>query len=175
MRILRGLQIGVAIVIFTVATTFGYQHVVPNESSGHTKLFDTGRALLYGALMLLVPAVLRQISVGSPARGRRNPKPLKNGNDIATAPRLLECIRNRRSVFPRSYVDRPVSPETMGQLLEASMWAPYHGSVPIGREAMVDMQLRTLDYYDKHWRDVGWADGKHGTESEYKAWRQMTE
>lgn len=33
----------------------------------------------------------------------------------------------------------------------------------------------TLAYYDAHWRSVGWADGKHGSEEEYRAWRAMTE
>lgn len=47
-------------------------------------------------------------------------------------PPLLACVRNRRSVFPRDYAEgaEPVSREEMGRLLEASMWAPFHGSVP---------------------------------------------
>ena len=51
-------------------------------------------------------------------------------------------------------------------LLDAAMWAPYHGSVPpwrfvvLGRRAMVEMQRMTLRFYDAHWRDVGWANGR---------------
>ena len=61
------------------------------------------------------------------------------------------------------------------------MWAPYHGSVPpwrfvvLGRRAMVDMQRMTLDFYDQHWAETGWANGKRGTKAEYLKWRAMTE
>ncbi len=102
-------------------------------------------------------------------------------DDAAAPAPLLPCIRNRRSVFPRHYVPARVPRAVMQRLLEAGMWAPYHGSLPpwrfvvLGRRAMVDMQRRTLDYYDAHWREVGWAGGKHGTEEEYLAWREMTE
>merc|ERR1719231_2236945 len=40
---------------------------------------------------------------------------------------------------------------------------------------MVDMQRATLAYYDANWREVGWANGKHGTEADYLKWRSMTE
>ena len=69
----------------------------------------------------------------------------------------------------------------MDRILAASMWAPYHGSVPpwrfvvLGKRAMVDMQRMTLDFYDAHWSETGWANGKHGTRSEYLKWRAMTE
>lgn len=101
---------------------------------------------------------------------------------IKPAP-ILQCIRKRRSVFPRSY-DRnspDVSKAVMERLLEAAMWAPYHGSIPpwrfvvLGKNSMVDMQHLTLDYYDRNWRTVGWADGKTGNEKEYLKWRNMTE
>ena len=100
----------------------------------------------------------------------------------APAP-LLWCIRHRRSVMPRSYLKNGpgVSRATVERLLEAAMWAPFHGSVPpwrfvvLGKQSMVDMQRLTLEFYDKHWRTVGWADGKHGTAEEYAKWRDMTE
>ena len=94
---------------------------------------------------------------------------------------LLPCIRARRSVFPRSYVDRTIEPDTIKRLLEAAMWAPYHGSRPpwrfvvLGRSAMVEMQRLTLAYYEANWREVGWANGVHGTEAQYRAWAKMTE
>ena len=40
---------------------------------------------------------------------------------------------------------------------------------------MVEMQRMTLEYYDEHWRAVGWANGVRGTEAEYLKWRAMTE
>ena len=97
--------------------------------------------------------------------------------DKDTLPPLLECIPARRSVFPRSYITGSVSPQMMSRLLEAAMWAPYHGPVPpwrfvvLGREAMIDMQKVTLAFYDEHWREAG----KHGSKEEYDTWRQKTE
>ncbi len=107
-----------------------------------------------------------------------------DGPESPTAPpdaALLPCVRSRRSVFPRSYVDRAVERATVDRLLEAAMWAPYHGSRPpwrfvvLGRASMVEMQRMTLEYYDEHWRAVGWANGVRGTEAEYLKWRAMTE
>jgi hypothetical protein len=40
---------------------------------------------------------------------------------------------------------------------------------------MVEMQELTLQYYDKHWKDVGWGSGTRGTEEEYDKWRLMTQ
>ena len=45
----------------------------------------------------------------------------------------------------------------------------------LGREAIVEMQRVTLAYYDEHWREVGWANGKRGEEADYNKWRAMTE
>lgn len=94
---------------------------------------------------------------------------------------LLPSIRARRSILPRSYIARSVPRATMQRMLEAAMWAPYHGSVPpwrfvvLARQAMVEMQRRTLAFYDQNWREVGWANGKRGSEAEYLKWRRMTE
>lgn len=94
---------------------------------------------------------------------------------------LLQCIIQRRSVFAKNWIDQTVPEATMKRLLEAAMWAPYHGPVPpwrfvvLGRKSMVDMQLMTLAFYDAHWRDVGWANGKYGEEESYLKWRKMTE
>ena len=43
------------------------------------------------------------------------------------------------------------------------------------RQAMVEMQRMTLEFYDAHWREVGWANGLRGSEEEYLKWREMTE
>ena len=94
---------------------------------------------------------------------------------------LLPCIRARRSVFPRAYVPRTVERATVDLLLEAAMWAPFHGSRPpwrfvvLGRSALTEMQRLTLEYYDAHWREHGWGSGSRGSEAQYDAWRRMTE
>ena len=129
-------------------------------------------AVLIGGLFVVLAALVRSLTHRAKHAGSPTPE----------APvRLLDCIRARRSVFPRSYVQRDVPSSTVHNLLEAAMWAPYHGPVPpwrfvvLGRQAMVDMQRMTLAFYDEHWRETGWANGKRGTEQEYLKWRAMTE
>lgn len=126
-------------------------------------LLATVAALLAAGLVLLYlsPATDQQVS-------------------LAPVP-LLASVRARRSVLPRSYIARSVPRATMERMLEAAMWAPYHGSVPpwrfvvLARQAMVEMQRMTLAFYDQHWRDVGWANGNRGSEEQYLKWRAMTE
>ena len=135
---------------------------------------------LLGGLVLLVLA-LRARVLDSEKASEDQPGAYASKELLDEPVPLLECIRARRSVFPRSYVPRTVSAATMSRMLEAAMWAPFHGSVPpwrfvvLGRRAMVDMQQMTLEFYDAHWRTAGWANGKQGTEAEYLKWRQMTE
>eukprot|EP00746_Dinoflagellata_sp_MGD_P020457 gnl/MRDRNA2_/MRDRNA2_147697_c0_seq1.p1 gnl/MRDRNA2_/MRDRNA2_147697_c0~~gnl/MRDRNA2_/MRDRNA2_147697_c0_seq1.p1 ORF type:complete len:244 (+),score=38.69 gnl/MRDRNA2_/MRDRNA2_147697_c0_seq1:82-813(+) len=94
---------------------------------------------------------------------------------------VLPCIRKRRSMFPRDYIDEKIDASIVKCLLEAAMWAPFHGPrapwrfVVLGRNAMIEMQRMTLDFYDKNWQQTGWASGTHGSESQYQEWRAMTE
>jgi len=101
---------------------------------------------------------------------------------------VLAGIRNRRSIFPNSWNKNPepLDDSVIRSLLDAAMWGPFHGKnykgsqhpakfVVLGKQGMVDMQKMTLDYYDKNWQEVGWANGCTGTKEEYEAWRQMTE
>jgi nitroreductase len=98
---------------------------------------------------------------------------------VGPAP-LLQCITQRRSVFANNWIDRAVPEASLKRLLEAAMWAPYHGPVPpwrfvvLGRKSIVEMQSMTLAFYDAHWRDVGWACSKHGEEEDYLKWRKTT-
>jgi nitroreductase len=39
---------------------------------------------------------------------------------------LNELIRKRRAIFPNTYIDRPISRETIEQILENANWAPTH-------------------------------------------------
>lgn len=105
----------------------------------------------------------------------------KRGRASAKVFEVLPCIRARRSVFPRDYVRRMIQEGVVACLLEAAMWAPFHGPrapwrfVVLGPAAMVDMQRLTLSFYDRNWRQSGWASGTRGTEAEYQEWRAMTE
>ena len=115
---------------------------------------------------------------------RRQQKPeAEEAHEASEVPLLevLPCLRARRSVKPRDYVDGRVQTEVVTCLLEAAMWAPYHGPrapwrfVVLGREAMVKMQKLTLSFYDHNWQQTGWGPGTRGTQEEYQAWRAATE
>jgi nitroreductase len=100
---------------------------------------------------------------------------ISEGDSAEPAAPVLQCLRERQSVFARSFVDRSIDRSVVQSLLNAAMWAPYHGSVPpwryvvLGPNAFVEMQKKTLEYYDVHWRDH-W-----GTEEQYQTWRQRIE
>mgnify|MGYP002803607012 FL=1 len=95
--------------------------------------------------------------------------------------KLFPCIKARRSVFPRDYIDVKIDKEVVACLLEAAIWAPFHGPrapwrfVVLGVDAMREMQRLTLCFYDENWQTTGWAGGKHGSENEYREWRAKTE
>ena len=72
---------------------------------------------------------------------------------------VIPCLRNRRSIFPRSYLKNPppLDDSVVRSLLDAAMWGPFHGKnragtdhparfVVLGPQAMIDMQKMTLDY-----------------------------
>lgn len=42
------------------------------------------------------------------------------------AKELLSLIKNRRTVLPRLYEDRPIEKEVLDEILEAANWAPTH-------------------------------------------------
>ncbi|CAE7029248.1 unnamed protein product [Symbiodinium natans] len=94
---------------------------------------------------------------------------------------VLPCLRARRSVMAHDFVAGRVDAAVVTCLLEAAMWAPYHGPrapwrfVVLGRGAMVEMQKLTLEFYDRNWQSTGWGAGTRGSEAEYQKWRSQTE
>lgn len=63
-----------------------------------------------------------------------------------------------------------MDPSIVQSLLDAALWAPFHGKYyagcqhpakffVLGKESMVEMQKLTLAYYDKNWRMYGWIPG----------------
>lgn len=111
-----------------------------------------------------------------------------SSNETTSNLSVLSCIKNRRSIFPKDWRKKPPHPleeSIIRSLLDAALWAPFHGKchgsqhpakfIVLGKEAMVKMQHVTLAYYDKHWKEVGWGSGTTGTETEYRKWREMTE
>ena len=39
---------------------------------------------------------------------------------------LHDLIRKRRSIYPQSYTDQPISMETLSEIIESANWAPTH-------------------------------------------------
>jgi nitroreductase len=45
---------------------------------------------------------------------------------MVTPEQANTLIRNRRSIFPKSYIDKPISKEIIEEILENANWAPTH-------------------------------------------------
>jgi len=43
-----------------------------------------------------------------------------------TSEQVNKLIRTRRSIFPKSYIDKPISKEILQEILENANWAPTH-------------------------------------------------
>mmetsp|Transcript_40143 Transcript_40143/g.84311 ORF Transcript_40143/g.84311 Transcript_40143/m.84311 type:complete len:299 (+) Transcript_40143:69-965(+) len=105
-------------------------------------------------------------------------------NDDANDLSVLPCIQDRRSVFPNAFKKNPppLDESIIRSLLDAALYGPFHGKcyagnkhpakfVVLGKESMIEMQHLTLEYYDKHWKELGsWA-----SQGEYDAFRKCTE
>ena len=39
---------------------------------------------------------------------------------------IFDLIKERRSIFPPQFIDKPISKETIEKILEAANWAPTH-------------------------------------------------
>lgn len=102
---------------------------------------------------------------------------------------VLPCIRNRRSIFPKSFLKNPppLDDAIIQSLLDAALWSPFHGKcyagqqhpakfVVLGSKAMVEMQNMTLEYYDHNWENHTWnsKNSEQTNEEAYKKWRQTT-
>lgn len=102
----------------------------------------------------------------------------------------LECIRERRSVFPNGFQKNPpaLDERIIHSLLDAAVLGPFHGKcyagnqhpakfVVLGKDSMDDMQRLTLDYYDAHWQELvessacSWLT----SEQDYQKFRKCTE
>lgn len=94
---------------------------------------------------------------------------------------LLQCITQRIYLLSQTIgCIEPCRMLFLKRLLEAAMWAPHHGPpsgqfVVFGCKSIAEMQLMTPAMCDAHWRDVGWASGKHGEEECYLSLRKMFE
>lgn len=97
-------------------------------------------------------------------------------SDSTSRAALLPCITARRSILARHYEDRKIDATVVQTLLDAAMWAPFHGPVPpwrfvvLGKDSLLEMQHLTLDFYDANWRQVDWG-GKTGDEDRFRKWR----
>ena len=65
-----------------------------------------------------------------------------------------ELLRNRRSVFPISYIDKPIPREIIEQVLENANWAPNHKQTEPWRFVVFreDGLKRLSDYLGEHYK-----------------------
>jgi len=68
------------------------------------------------------------------------------------AEQLNALIRNRRSVFPASYNDRPIDQEIIKEILENARWAPTHKlTEPWRFKVFTGKALERLGLYIANW------------------------
>ena len=61
-------------------------------------------------------------------------------------------IRSRRSIFPRTYIDKPISKEIIEEVLENANWAPTHKMTEPWRfKVLVDDALIKLRDWQVNW------------------------
>jgi len=144
------------------------------------------------AFLFMAPAMAMVASSGSKMLFSPSSSP-EDENKSGTSARarvdlsVLPCIRHRRSIFPKSYLKNPppLDNAIVQSLLDAARWGPFHGKnyagqshparfIVLGKKAMIEMQELTLQYYDNHWKEVGWGSGTTGTQEDYDKWRAMT-
>ncbi|CEM01700.1 unnamed protein product [Vitrella brassicaformis CCMP3155] len=144
------------------------------ESVAEGSILTVGTSLVTLVAVCCLSVVFLQLRRKQQHQPADETRSSNSGDDVQP---VLACIQNRRSVFPRHYVNEAVSAQQMERLLEAAMCAPFHGPVPpwrfvvLGRKGMLELQHLTLAYYDQHWRGVGIAE----TEEQYGQWRQVRE
>ena len=67
---------------------------------------------------------------------------------------VMDAIRNRRSHFFKSYSGENVDQKVVWSMLNAAMWAPFHGRkvpwrfVVLGKERYQKLEKRTRDWYE---------------------------
>ena len=136
------------------------------------------RVIILATLLSLLPYAIHTAKLYWKKKNKEEtPEDLPEDMPEETGSSVLQCIRQRKSVFPRDYAigEADVTRGTMDLLLEAAMWAPFHGSVPpwrfvvLGRDSMVEMQHVTLAYYDREFESF-WDSWE-----EYRVWRDTTE
>lgn len=80
---------------------------------------------------------------------------------------LLQLIKNRRSIYPSMYIDRPIDQSTIQTVLEAANWAPNHRKTEPWRfKVFQGAALQRLadylgDYYKSHTPEALYSDMKY--------------
>ena len=142
------------------------------------------RVLLVAAC-LFVSSILRfyTIFVSKVTHENKGKDTYVTKNKIEDDFSVIDCIKNRQSVFPNYWNKKSPSPldaRIIQSLLDAALFGPFHGKcyagqmhparfVVLGRESHIEMQTMTLEYYDKEWKSH-W-----NSLEDYKKWRDITE
>jgi len=69
---------------------------------------------------------------------------------------IFELIKNRRSVFPAQYNDKPITKETIEKLLTAANWAPNHKKTEPWRFKVLrgDSKIKLGEFLSKKYQEV---------------------
>lgn len=76
-------------------------------------------------------------------------------------------IRERRSIFPKTYIDKPIDPSIIDQLLENANWAPTHKFTEPWRFRVIsgaglDRFANTMgDWYKENFKGEHFSEKKH--------------
>lgn len=69
---------------------------------------------------------------------------------------ITKLIRNRRSIFPKTYIDKPISKAIIEEILENANWAPTHKMTEPWRfkvlvdDALVKLRDWQVDWYQNN-------------------------
>ncbi|MCG8327185.1 MAG: nitroreductase [Chitinophagales bacterium] len=84
-----------------------------------------------------------------------------------SAEAINEIIKNRRAIFPNTYINRPIPEEHIQQILENANWAPTHRKTQpwrfkVFRKAALERLSEYLaDWYKEHTPMAKFSEKKH--------------
>lgn len=88
------------------------------------------------------------------------------------AAQLNDLIRKRRSIFPETYIDKPIDKEIIAQILENANWAPNHkNTAPWRFKVFQGPALQSLSDYLGEWYRQHTAPEQYSEKKYEKTWK----
>ena len=84
-----------------------------------------------------------------------------------SAEQVNQLLKNRRSIFPKFYIDKPIPKDIIEQILENANWAPNHRHTApwrfiVFRESgLTKLSTYLANYYKKHIHPDKYAEAKY--------------